>query len=311
MHWSSESLWAKTQVYVQRAAEEERDGALFAFWSHLAFELLIRASLAHVHPALLADGRPASVLYALGHPNSKEPRSLGAADALQVCVEVIPGFTKKERDAAAILLGRRNRELHTGDPAFEQLPLGVWLADYYRLCQILLRHQGRELEDLFGLEEAVAAEQMIAATQQRVEHEVKELIAGAARAWRRLPSDERRARRAAARAKGRASDTKPAKCPACDTQLGLIGERVATSPARLDGQHELVEEIRLLPTGLDCAACGLRLTGHAELHAAGLGGQFTVLEELDPVDFHAIDIDSYIDPEKYMAIPDGPEYEDE
>jgi len=56
------------------------------------------------------------------------------------------------------------------------LKTGVWLADYYRLCQILLGALGKELGDLFTDEEAGAAETMIAAAAEALESEVKQYV---------------------------------------------------------------------------------------------------------------------------------------
>src|ERR1700678_1100528 len=64
MDWSSESLYNKSKLFAERAHNEPVDSALFGFWMSLAVEMLGRAALAYVHPALLADPketRPHSV----------------------------------------------------------------------------------------------------------------------------------------------------------------------------------------------------------------------------------------------------------
>ncbi len=312
MHWSQESLWVKTQVYVERADQEERDGPLFAFWSHLALELLVRAAVASKHPVLLADrSKVKSVLYALELSGEGEPKSLGTAELLHLCVEIFPAFTTEHRDAALAMTVRRNREVHSGEPAFEDLALSAWLADYYRVAKVLLDVQGLSLVDLFGEEDAAAATEMIRALDVQVKKTVLDRVAAARKAWKQLPAEDRRARRAAARALRGPVPSKAGHCPACETGVNIIGEQVVVSQTRLDEGNVLVEELRMLPIRLECAACGLRLDGHAELHAADLGGQFTILREVDPVEFHGIEIDDYVDPDRYIAIPDGPEYEDE
>jgi hypothetical protein len=313
MQWTQESLWAKAQVYAERAAQEERDGPLFALWSHLAMEFLARGAVASFHPALLADRNKSvkSLLYALELGDGTEPKSVGTAESLSLCVELVPGFTTEHRDAALLMLTRRNRELHTGEPAFEDLPLSAWLADYYLVAKALLDPQGLTLRDFIGIEEAAAAEQMIGALHERVKKEVLDLIAAANSAWNGLPVEEQRARRAAALIQPREAMTKSGRCPACETGARIGGEQVVVGQTRLDSGNDLVEEIRMLPVRLECAACGLRLSGHAELHAGGLGGQFTLLRSVDPVEFHSIEIDDYVDPDRYIAISDGPEYQDE
>ena len=310
--WSSESLWAKTQVYVERANDEERDGELYPFWSHLALELLIRTILADISPVLLADRKsPKNVLYALGHADGTEPRSAGTAEIVEYLRELVDDFTEADKSAVGLMLTRRNRELHTGEPAFADLPLRAWQVDYYRIADKLLRHRGLSLEALFGVEESAAARRMLAAAEERIEKRVKDVIAAAARLWERVPEHERTAREAAANARPRRGDAKTARCPACRTSVQIAGEQVAMGTPRLSVDTEIVADVRMLPVALECSACGLRLSGHAELHAAELGDQFTLLRVMDPVEFHNIDIDSYIDTDRYIAIEDDFGYQDE
>ena len=42
----------------------------------------------------------------------------------------------------------------------------------------------------------------------------------------------------------------------------------------------------MLPTMFECIACGLKLSGHAELHVAGIGGQFTRSVRYDPMEYY-------------------------
>ena len=293
MQWSAESLWAKTQVYVERANDEERDGEMYPFWSHLALELLIRATLADVSPVLLADRKShKNVLYGLGYADGTEPRSAGTAELIEFLRELVDDFTEADKNAVGLMLTRRNRELHTGEPAFADLPLRAWQVDYYRVCDKLLRHRGLSLEALFGIEESAAARRMLAAAEERIEKKVKDLVAAAARLWERVPEHERTVRVAAAGARPRRGDGKTARCPACRTGVQIVGEQVAIGTPRLSADTEIIADVRMLPVALDCSACGLRLTGHAESHAAELGDQFTLLRVMDPVEFHNIDIDS-------------------
>jgi hypothetical protein len=67
MDWSPESLYNKAKVFAGRALDEPIESALFGFWMSLTLEMLARAALAHIHPALLADPRePDSIQYAFG-----------------------------------------------------------------------------------------------------------------------------------------------------------------------------------------------------------------------------------------------------
>lgn len=53
---------------------------------------------------------------------------------------------------------------------------------------------------------------------------------------------------------------------------------------------EIHQETVVLPTRLRCFVCELRLASHAEVHSAGLGGQYAVDHSYDPIDFFNIEI---------------------
>jgi hypothetical protein len=53
--WDAEALYTKAQRYIERMQHEPSDGSEHALWSSLALELLARAALSNVSPALLAD----------------------------------------------------------------------------------------------------------------------------------------------------------------------------------------------------------------------------------------------------------------
>ena len=178
--WSYDSLWQKTKLYVQRALEAEREGPLFPFWAILALELLGRATLAKVHPALLADPQQGeNILHAFGYGAAKNPKSVSAKTVFLRCKEIVPNFTEQDVKICMGMIERRNEELHAGAPAFEDLPTQLWLADYFRLCQLLLSSQDLTLVDLFGQEETSAAEEMIQAAEEQVLKKANQAIAEA------------------------------------------------------------------------------------------------------------------------------------
>lgn len=53
----------------------------------------------------------------------------------------------------------------------------------------------------------------------------------------------------------------------------------------------IVREVIALPTKLDCYSCKLILRGYAELHVAGLGGQYTIRESHEPLEYYSADLD--------------------
>jgi hypothetical protein len=297
--WDFEPLWNKTKLFVARASDEEQDGPLFPFWSILALELLGRAALASVSPVLLADGREGeNIFYALGFERTNRPRSVPAATVFRRCAVAIDQFTEGDLKGTLALIELRNEELHSGGTPFEKLPTGLWLPDYYRLSQLLLSSFGRELDDLFSEEESSAAQQMIDGAAEKVESEVKQLIADTQRGYERQPDPTERARhrgvaethvkqlfeqsRLSAAAVG-----KVVPCPSCGAQAWLTGELIRSGEPRV-GPEAILTEVIKLPTKFRCFVCGLDLEGHGRLHAAGFGGSYSEDLDEDPASFYDI-----------------------
>jgi hypothetical protein len=256
--------------------------------------------LASVHPALLADPKDgANLLYAFGHGQPERPRSVPAATVFRRCAVVVEDFTEGDVNGAIGLIDLRNEELHTGGTPFAGLKTGVWLADYYRLCQILLRAITRNLDDLFSDEEAKAAETMIVAATEALESEVKQYVADTRKAFEAL-DDEEQKRRLALGAKAvedlEARAILPhdiglvVDCPSCGGKAWVSGGFVRAGEPQAR-EESIVQEIVKIPTALQCAACGLTLAGHGRMHVLGLGGVFTGEVHEDPASFYNIEFD--------------------
>jgi len=311
MNWSQESLWSKATLYMARASSEQREGPLFAFWSILGLEILARATLAKVHPVLLADPLEGgdNVFYALGYGAIKPPKSIPIKTVLTRCQRVVPDFTKNEFDLCMVWVGRRNEEVHTGAAAFEAWSTGLWLAEFYRICNLLVRFQDKELAELFGEDEASGAQVMITSLEDEKKKVSLDAISSAQKAFDKLGSEEKSSQRAKAEqwtAELRVRFKKIISCPACGSPGALIGKRVTSTEPRLI-ETDIVQETVVIPTSFRCVACGLQLEGHNLLHPAELGGQFVVRELRDPVEYLDIDVMDYFDPSDYF----GEEYGNE
>lgn len=293
MSWEYDPLWQKSKVYADRAIEERRDSPLFPFWCSLTLEFLARATLARIHPALLADPRgDDSMLFAFGFP-AKRPVSVPMKTVLSRCKALIPELTDNEVRAATILVERRNVELHTGEPAFVDLPTSLWLADFYRTCHRLLTHQEKDLADLFGSTEAGAAKEMLAAADQAVLDDAKQRQGVAASKFSELDPEEQERRRVEGGERARRQKTSRAqivRCPSCGADALVKGELIAETSHRLEGD-EIVQDDIILPTRLVCHSCGLELPSHGALHAFQLGGQFRVEWRMDAVEYYSEQID--------------------
>jgi len=291
------ALEAKARLYVGRGLEHSRESSRFAFWFHLAIEPLARAAIAQIHPVLLADGKAgnpaASQAAALGVDVAEPFRSAGLHHVLNLCGRVLQPFTGEEQAAAQRLAERRNTEMHTGDAVFEDLALSDWYTDFARVAVALSAATGRELRDFLGREEAAIARAELIEEDRAVTAQVKQAIGRANHRVAAWADAERTHRESAVRAIGSSLGPygREHTCPACGTAAVVRGDVAARGSTRLEPDtNELYETLVVVPTVFRCPLCELQLDGRAELRAGRVGDPFTVAAEVDPVEFHGIDV---------------------
>lgn len=306
--WDAEQLWQKTRLYAARAASEEQEGPLFALWSVMAMELLGRTVVANVHPALLADPQnPDNLMYAFGLGQVRKPRSVPARTVFHRCAVIVDDFTDEELKSALALIELRNEELHSGGVPFEGLKTAAWLAGYYKVCEVMLRSLGWGMADMFGEEQAAAAEQIIAGAEEQLESEVRTYIALEARTFKRRNAEEQARLRTAATSRCEALAEEAisphqmgnvAACPACGTDAWMTGDFVRLGEPVAD-EDAIVQEIIKIPTRLKCFACDLEIVGYGRLHAIGMGGLFAKQFREDPASYFDIEFDpsEYYEPD--------------
>ena len=140
--WSTESLFGKATIYIDRMESYTVDDDQFGFWSALSLELLSRAALAHISPVLLADANNwKNLMHALGgDPTAKKftPTSISTKEVTARLAELIPEFTKEKAGFCYKHADRRNSELHSGDLAFTALGTSTWLPGFYSVCNVVV-----------------------------------------------------------------------------------------------------------------------------------------------------------------------------
>lgn len=283
---------------MERALAAPRDSDLFPFWSSLSLEFLARAALAHISPVLLAevsdpDGR--NLLHALGIvPKVKSfvPKSIQTTEVLTRCEQVVPDFTKELELFCRGFTNKRNEELHSGGTPFTSLANHTWLPRFYDAATVLLAFQKKTLKDLVGEQEAKAATTMLEAVADEAAKSVKKLINAHSEVWKNKSEKEQKQLSAVAKKAARSSLGHVVNCPACGSNALLTGEEIRQQPPVLEDE-ELVVRSFVLPTDLECEACGLTIKGHSQLYAAGLGSQFTNTATYDPVEFYAQEEEDY------------------
>ena len=308
MSWDRDSLWAKACVYIERAFEESKEDPLFGLWAALGLELLARSAVAHVSPTLLAeaDRDHRYLLHALGRGSERvHKKSLSSVQVLQLCSTLFGEFSDEEKKTCTAIINRRNEELHSGTSAFEEYPSSKWLAGFYRACKALCDCQGKAFEDLFGKEEAENAEQLLEEKRTEVKGSVESKIAAHRKVFEEKNEEARE--EAAKVAEKTAMELSwqghhKATCPACGSLASISG--VAYGQDRVSHEEgDVVVRQPVSPRGFQCSACGLNLSGYAELEIAGMGGRYTRTSTYSPEEYFGL-----VDPNDFDP---GFEYDNE
>ena len=312
MSWERDPLWAKSRLYFERALNESRDDPHFGLLCSLAIELLARAALASVSPSLLAepDRDHRFLLHALDRGSEKVPRrSIGTVQVFNLCYNLFEEFSEEDLKAAIASINRRNDELHTGTNAFNEYQPKHWLAGFYRICKSLTNAMGESLDSLFGTDEATVAMEILDEIQDEVRQRVQSTIAAHRKVFERKQDDERQT--AAENAKNESTQLAHERhhrveCPACGCVATVQGETFGSEHLSYEDDCIKVRQ-SVSPRTFDCSACGLTLTGYAELDAAQLGGHYTRTTEYTPEDYYGLidpenfDPTDYFDADEYIA----------
>ncbi|HWF37567.1 MAG TPA: hypothetical protein VG322_03550 [Candidatus Acidoferrales bacterium] len=318
MIWERDPLWAKARLFLERAFEQPADDPRFGLWCSLGLELLARAAVASVSPALLAEPHREhqNLLYALGvGPKLPAPQSISASQVFAQCKGLYADFSEEDRIASMALINRRNSELHSAEAAFENYPSRQWLPGFYRSCASLVKALGETLESLLGRDQARAANEVLQQSKDGVLGRVKASIA----AYKRVFDEKEPADRQAAADAARVRVAKlvherhhKVTCPACGSDATIEGD--VFGPERVNHEdQDIVMRQSVTPRVFNCFACGLKLTGYAELDVADLAGIYTRRTTFSPEEYYGLidpetaDMSEYV--ERYLR--DAQEYDNE
>ncbi|TLU70633.1 hypothetical protein [Lichenicoccus roseus] len=318
MDWAFEALYNKAKLYARRAHDEPMNSALMGFWMSLSLEILARAALAHVHPALLADPRePDNTHYAFGIIPKGVPKSIQAKAVFARCSVFIKDFTDKMSAHCLIMADRRNSELHSGAAAFENIDNSSWLPATYEVVEVLLRHVSRNFKDFLTADHAKFVENILKDRRDNLKREVQEKVAKAKKFYLNAPDDWKTEKAEAFAAKldlyvKSSKLRRKWQCPSCDMTAAMAGEAIGRSPARIDPDEvTITREVRVLPNSFQCPYCRLSLNGFQEMKEAGLGAVYTVEEEEDPIEFFGIVPEEHVDVDKIVENYYRDEYDNE
>lgn len=279
MMWDYDSLIGKASTYFDRAREvADADDDAFALWLLLGLEFLLRAPLARVSPALLADPNGESIMHAVGFPGPRatEPKSIQAKTVILRLGHIVDGFTTDRQDEASILTALRNSELHTGNAALATVETVQWLPRFTRVVEVLASHLGIDPSDLIGSDILEHGRALVDAEDKKLEHDIATRIAAAKRFAEQLIDTEVAARRSISIVSA-STPFEPVACPACDSSAALELKPIRTTNEQLVDE-EIVRDVIFVSNRLECPVCGLVLTSNGEIKCAGLPQQITRTE---------------------------------
>lgn len=298
--WNSDALLEKALLYGSRAVESARDSSLYGFWSSLSLELLARAALAKVHPVLLADPRDGmNILSVFGVPMEKgAPISIPAKTLYSRCLALIPNFDEAAQKHCMFIALIRNKELHSGEAAFEAITHNRWQPEQYRVVKLLCEFLGTDGGVFFPEEEAEAIEEIISDTSKELEGRADNKVKTNKDWFNGLSDDEKERLRADA---DNHVDTvvnahrysQACNCPACASSGVIAGDRVQNMKVSLE-EGALIQTASVSTARYYCGTCKLDLN-RAELSAVGLPASMIVKEEIDPIDHFGVDPRDYFD----------------
>lgn len=289
--WDPEALYLKAQRYVQHMGDFESDSWEYALWSGLTLELLARAALSNISPALLADTDKSwsSLFHALGFAPREEkfaPRSVSISEVFKRLAAIVPHFSKEYENFGILHTGRRNAELHSGEPAFDGIKGSAWQAHFYQTCDVLLSSMGMTLRDFFGHEEANVAKRLIAAATDEDAKATKGEVAAHQKVWVAKSEKDRSTLGAQAAVWATRQAGHRVNCPACSSHALVFGEAISAPIQKLNNGL-IIETQEYLPNRFECIACGLRIVGLSRLTVAGVGDRYKKAQEYDAAEPYA------------------------
>jgi hypothetical protein len=297
-----EALYAKSQVYIHRGlrAQLEKDAEEYQLWASLAIELLGKAALAKVHPALVADPTHSQSLFAAcGRQLSPDIKTITAKTLFERLGHIDKAFDSRHQNFCAQLALRRNAELHSGESPFSGMSPEAWEKAFWGAIETVLGMQDESLESWLGAEDSKAPAKIIEQAKEALGWAVKDRISKCKENFEKQYQDPARRETIIEESKRLTWNDSywdghsRADCPACGS-LGFLGGTswdevvIASDPGSShfddDGEWfgdfptETVEKV-FSAEAFECPICHLKFYGINEISAAGLPDEFSEIEK--------------------------------
>ena len=297
-----DALYAKSQVYIRRGlrAQADKDTEEYQLWASLALELLGKAALAKVHPALVADPTHYQSLFAAcGRQLSPDIKTIGAKTLFERLSHIEKGFDARHQKFCEQMALRRNAELHSGESPFSGMSAEAWEREFWGAMEIVLAIQDENLESWLGAEESKAPAKIIEQANEAARWAVQHRISRCKEGFERKYQDPKQREKIIEESqqlqwKEENWDAiERERCPACNSS-GFLGgtewhEQVIDTEGPIDlydengdwcgdPPMETVEKSFNVEV-FECPSCGLHLYGVKEIAAAELSDEFTLTED--------------------------------
>jgi hypothetical protein len=278
--WSRDSLVAKARYFCEVTAEPVQ--GIRGLRLSIGLEMLLRAVLADVHPALLADPTGDAIMAAFEVSGGADhvAKSIQSKTVLQRCERII-GVTFKDvlKDAEKIF-NLRNADLHSGALPFDDMRRDEWLPSLYRVAEVACATLGEDIDSILPKDVLTEAKLLDARRQERVVKEVADALRAASELAAKLKPEERIAREAWV-----LTSQHHVSCPGCGTEIPLEVESLRTTRTLDEDQGIVWTRIEKLATGLRCGVCELELTTPAHLRAAHIETMITLDSDVSLDDY--------------------------
>ena len=162
---SSEALFGKSKVYVQRALRCKQAGDLdeYQLWASLALELLGKTCLARIHPSLIVNPQDQISLFAASGINiGTDIKTIATHTLYERLRHIAKRFDEGVKKFCDDISQRRNAELHSGEVPFKEMKLEAWEVRYWHAAQLILDRMDSSLEEWLGARQAKAPKELLA-----------------------------------------------------------------------------------------------------------------------------------------------------
>jgi len=296
-----DALYAKSQVYIRRGlrAQADNDTEEYQLWASLALELLGKAALSRVHPALVADPTHYQSLFAAcGRQLSPDIKTITAKTLFERLSHVEKAFDSRHQRFCEQMALRRNAELHSGESPFSGMSAEAWEREFWGAVETVLAMQDETLESWLGTEGAKAPAEIIEQADEALQWAIKHRVSRCREDFEKKYQNPKRRKETIEESKKLAwndytwDDRERATCPAC-LSSGFLGgtlwneEVIDSEPGSLaytpEGEEygeppsETVEKTFTVEA-FDCPVCSLRFYGTKEIVAAEMPEEFSKRE---------------------------------